>query len=1792
MASASPLQHASSGARRLIVAAITAFLVLVAAGAGSSTATAAMTVSTTSSTSMSSLVFYISKNSPSVYATQYVGIKVVNDATPRSDLWISMTDVSGGHVTRADGEEGRRHVGPLAASGTKVVYFLFKASGKTTNATPDTTFNVKLHNGPPNAGGELISTHAGAFTDVTESQNASANKVTGGYVSPPSPVLASDFKVVVTGETGIMANNGVAVFTPAFAKAWDPAAFELVGTELTFDNNPAGNRTFTDQLRFSTTNSPSSVAGTAQIGTANSPYTATYTFRAVNRTNISYKPSPVGHLQSGGIMKYTNASSLSNIAPIQPVTNSFLITASVSPEQSASGLLTYTLTLANTSTRTLSVDLIRDVIPAGTTYVAGSSSYEASAIPDPSTADGARTWSGPFTVSGGARATLTYRVQANSVTSTATEYANSATGRVGETRIDTTLDTSDDAPATATATVDSDFDPDTAAPVITLTGEDGLSTAITNGSSTSSRSATMDFSADEDATWTCSMDGAAPTSCSSPGDYTGLSSGSHTFWVYAKDAAGNTGSTSLKWTVIDTSKPEVDSFQPTVTTSKTSPLSYSLTFTKPVTGLTASDVTVVTTGSPGTWTIASLSGSDSTYAVSLTSASPGTSGTVAVRIAADAVVDAANGSLTGPTSATTSGAVTMSNSLGLEITAAAPVDGTLTNATTATFSFGPTDGKYPPDQYMCRGPGASSYTECTSPITYTGITAGAKTFSVYGNELNPDTEAVVSTTEATPLTSSWTVDLTPPSVTLTSPLAGALLADNTPALAGACTTSDGTVSIPLYPGASASGTPAQTATATCASSPWTVDAATLADGQYTAQAKQTDAAGNTGTSSARTFTIDTTAPTATVTANAATTTTGSASFAIAFDEPVTGFANDDLIIGGTSASPAWTAGAVTGSGASYAVTLTTGTEPALGTVTLKVRAGTVSDATGNTGPASDSPAASIEVVTTGDLVDGAVTANDGKAWGATRSLAVSKTTFREVGGTASNELFRLVAPWGDGAGAGDCGSFDAGTLIDLSVVADDTSALGDRCYRYELRAKNQGGSKQVSAVSNTVKVDLTAPTLGSLAVASGDNQLTRTARPAIAKGSASDAASGLDTSAEKLTRVSSSLSAGACSAFPAYDAGTEAAVTPAEDGTEPTALGSACYRYTHRVGDVAGNRTTQSAVVRVDVTDPTGGAVSANGGSASWTKDANPTLTAADFTDVHSGLATGTRAFTRGFAAFNAGGTCGGVTYAGTETVTIDGGGRDADAGTLPEGCYRYTQSMRDVAGNSAARSATVYIDRTAPTGGSVTAAGGVPWTSAAQPSVGGSPFSDANSGVASSVVTRARATLTGSACGTFGDERAVTITGGADADDLDQACYRYTRTATDHAGNSASSSAAVVKIDRTAPTGGTVAVARTGGTWANTPRPAISGDPFIDANSDVDPRSAVTRIVRERAEYIPDGNTCAGTWVTDKDPVIITDGRDADALGEACYRYTRHAADNAGNTAETTPDTVQLDLTGPTGGAVAINGGTDVDGTEGTPPTITLEDFQDRLSGLAADSERLTRRIAPWVGSAGSASAQGGTRAATRSEFGDYGTPEPVVLFGDEDPAAVTPGRYFYEYEATDTAGNTTTRTALIEIRPAGYSEPDDPAPVTPPMPTVPLAPTPSAPLATQQEVAPALTAAIVPTRRRVRSGQVVPVTIVVTNSGGATGPMMVSIRLRAGMSLAQMPPGSRLRDGQLLMPVGALGRGEVTRMRVFLRLTSTRTRKTIIPARVHRAGTADIITRSPVITVVAVKRTRGVTG
>src|SRR5207249_3389887 len=72
---------------------------------------------------------------------------------------------------------------------------------------------------------------------------------------------------------------------------------------------------------------------------------------------------------------------------------------------------------------------------------------------------------------------------------------------------------------------------------------------LTKPADPSSGTPTFTFSSTEaGSTFECSIDGAAFSACTSPHSVPGLSDNSHTFYVRATDAAGNTDATPDAWT--------------------------------------------------------------------------------------------------------------------------------------------------------------------------------------------------------------------------------------------------------------------------------------------------------------------------------------------------------------------------------------------------------------------------------------------------------------------------------------------------------------------------------------------------------------------------------------------------------------------------------------------------------------------------------------------------------------------------------------------------------------------------------------------------------------------------------------------------------------------------------------------------------------------------------------------------------------------------------------------------------------------------------------------------------------------------------------------------------------------------------------------------------------------------------------------------------------------------------------------------------------------------------------------
>jgi hypothetical protein len=106
----------------------------------------------------------------------------------------------------------------------------------------------------------------------------------------------------------------------------------------------------------------------------------------------------------------------------------------------------------------------------------------------------------------------------------------------------------------------------------------------------------------------------------------------------------------------------------------------------------------------------------------------------------------------------------------------------LTNNTSATFTFSSND---PSATYLC-SLDSGIFVTCTSPKTYTGLLAGAHSFSLTARDSLGNTSGSI-------ISRSWTIDLTPPDTTLdpnVGPTNGITTQDNDPVFAFSSSASD------------------------------------------------------------------------------------------------------------------------------------------------------------------------------------------------------------------------------------------------------------------------------------------------------------------------------------------------------------------------------------------------------------------------------------------------------------------------------------------------------------------------------------------------------------------------------------------------------------------------------------------------------------------------------------------------------------------------------------------------------------------------------------------------------------------------------------------------------------------------------------------------------------------------------------------------------------------------------------------------------------------------------------------
>jgi PKD repeat protein len=348
------------------------------------------------------------------------------------------------------------------------------------------------------------------------------------------------------------------------------------------------------------------------------------------------------------------------------------------------------------------------------------------------------------------------------------------------------------------------------------------------------------------------------------------------------------------------------------------------------------------------------------------------------------------------------------------------------------------------------------------------------------------------------------------------------------------------------------------------------------------------------------------------------------------------------------------------------------------------------------------------------------------------------------------------------------------------------------------------------------------------------------------------------------------------------------------------------------------------------------------------------------------------------------------------------------------------TVTANNNAGLSASANFNVVPDTTAPGSGALTlngmaatASGSASYSIKSAYTLARTDYSEAQSatasGLRSSTLTVAAATLSGNVCGTFGTPATIT---GAPAQSEPTGCYRYTLTGIDNVGNKATVSSTVM-VDTSTPTTPQLTFS---GLSANTFyksstnalyfRPAAGGAFTLTAAS----TDADTGI----REYV--FSSLASSGFTEK----LTGGTMAYLFGATATQPasapTLYTASNAGAISANATYALIADATGPTGGALTVNGtpGTAAGATSynnsGTVTIGTRTDFNaDTGSGFL--SSALTRA----------------TATLSNGVCGTFGT--PATIAGNPTQTNQAAGCYRYSLTGIDRVGNASVLTTTVEV-------------------------------------------------------------------------------------------------------------------------------------------------------------------
>jgi hypothetical protein len=782
---------------------------------------------------------------------------------------------------------------------------------------------------------------------------------------------------------------------------------------------------------------------------------------------------------------------------------------------------------------------------------------------------------------------------------------------------------------------------------------------------------------------------------------------------------------------------------------------------------------------------------------------------------------------------------------------------------------------------------------------------------------------------------TFTVDTTPPAVTIDavpSPTNNA-----TPTLIGGAGTASGdraTVTVKIYDGTAVGGTVAQSASITPNGAEWSYKAAHLADGTYTAQAEQSDEAGNVGKSAAATFTVDTTPPAVTINAvptptnDSTPTLTGAVGLATGDDAAVTVTVYKGPAVGGTVA-------------ASGAATITTPKwsyeSPHLADGTYTAQAEQSDDA-GNVGK-------SAAVTFTVDTLAPTVTMNP------VASPTNDPTpTLSGTAGVAAVDHQTVTVTIHEGSLTGKVVA-SGGVPVSAGTWSYESPHLPDGTYTAQAAQSDEAGNVGTSsAVGFTV--DTTPPAVTINPVTSPTNNATPTLT-----GAAGNATG--DVAAVTVT-IYKGLSVGGTVA-----ASGAATVTGTTWSYKAPHLADGTYTAQAEQSDSAGNTGKSSAVTfTLDTTAPAVSIVAL----PAYTNNAEPALTGG------AGVATGddsavTVKIYEGSAASG--------TVAASGGATVTGATWSYKAAHLADGTYTAQAEQSDDAGNVGKSAAATFTVDTIPPAVTI--------NQLSSPTNDVTPTLTGNAGVASG--DHASVTVTiykgSTASGEVASTASVTVSGGTwsyRSAQLAQGKYTAQATQSDEAGNTGKSGEAKFTIDTTPPA---VSI--------NTPaKPLGTSEPTLtggagEAEGD-DPSVTVTVYEGEKVggKVVASGSVPAsgGTW-SYKVP----------HLADATYTAQAAQSDDAGNVGTSAPVIFKtppaVAVTSPAGG-VNVSTPTiygSAGSATGDSPTITLKLYKgESTSGTPVQTVGVANEAGHWTSGTSVSPLANGSYTAQAEQSDSYG--------------------------------------------------------------------------------------------------------------------------------------------------------------------------------------------------------------